>query len=355
LATLKPEHTLLADNKGHAMFASDSDFGPTTTIQLITGIDVWLKFGSDATSAPANMCAPRELVVTMDKCGSAEQLQQHTEKLSNWERGDWHPTIKRVFAMRQSFGYFHFVNEALPRLAFFVDALLAEPDIFITWNDPFPASFQFLELLGLNRNRLVDPNNMRVEQAFIPEASPCTCCRRHPMAQLRMLLRAGLKTNGVTLKKEWSARHILLVKRTGSGAERRSYKHWAKLEPALRARFPDEKFDVFDAGYEGTTVQGFGEQFANAKVIVGLFGAGLSNMVFALPGTVVIELNRGVARGHMYATQATQLGFRFFGHSDDIAEFVGNTSLHEEVVDVLDIFLKADDPQIAFPGLTDSF
>eukprot|EP00492_Amphilonche_elongata_P001042 TRINITY_DN1618_c0_g1_i1.p2 TRINITY_DN1618_c0_g1~~TRINITY_DN1618_c0_g1_i1.p2 ORF type:complete len:91 (+),score=20.53 TRINITY_DN1618_c0_g1_i1:362-634(+) len=52
--------------------------------------------------------------------------------------------------------------------------------------------------------------------------------------------------------------------------------------------------------------------FKNAKIIIGMFGAGLANMVFADPGTAVLEVTVH-PKGNHYLVQATALGLRYYG------------------------------------------
>lgn len=53
--------------------------------------------------------------------------------------------------------------------------------------------------------------------------------------------------------------------------------------------------------------------FQTAKIIFGAFGAGLSNMIFADPGTTVIEVTTP-GTGNFYLMMAAALGHRFYGY-----------------------------------------
>ena len=54
--------------------------------------------------------------------------------------------------------------------------------------------------------------------------------------------------------------------------------------------------------------------FSNAWLIISIFGAGETNMVFSEAGTVTIEIT-SLRRGFLYLRQSMSLGHRFFGYA----------------------------------------
>jgi capsular polysaccharide biosynthesis protein len=156
------------------------------------------------------------------------------------------------------------------------------------------AQRQSLEILGIPRERVIefDGHHWQVERLYY------VC--------------PGLCGNPTSLPAQW-LRNRFAPNGTGS---RRLY---VSRNDAKKRRVVNEA-DLLDAllplGFEVVTLAGmsFAEQvrlFSEAKVVVGPHGAGFTNMVFAAPGAVVVELFSPTYINGCYWALANASGHRY--------------------------------------------
>ncbi|PSC67438.1 hypothetical protein C2E20_8901 [Micractinium conductrix] len=189
-----------------------------------------------------------------------------------------HPALASVV---QKYGgmYYHFVEEALPRVALLLQAGRLGPDVkLLTWGQPY--EYEYLELLGVPRSQVVPYNASRVycaDRLLVPTPTP----RITPPREALQLVRTGL---GVRTLPEDERDLIIYVSRRGQPS-RRVGNEEALLE-AIRAAFPGQRLVVFngDAPISQTI-----PLFQRARLVLGPHGAGLSHILFAAPGTTVVE------------------------------------------------------------------
>eukprot|EP00946_MAST-07B_sp_MAST-7B-sp1_P004699 g4699.t1 len=118
-----------------------------------------------------------------------------------------------------------------------------------------------------------------------------------------------------------SSQLVLLASRAGS--KRGGILGEPKLFEALSRAFPRPKFDVQNFVGKGKSLSHQIEMFGRANIVVGLHGAALSNIVFAKPGTVILEIplrpfGEGIyfkriaqATGLCYGNTATDVSVRY--------------------------------------------
>ncbi|MEO6886000.1 MAG: glycosyltransferase family 61 protein [Jatrophihabitantaceae bacterium] len=184
-----------------------------------------------------------------------------------------------VLATRGDQNYYHFLVDALPRLALFAQAQQIDPPEH--WYVPAAQPFQreLLELIGLREPDYID------SVAF-------------PHVQAQTLVVPGLPSTTVT-NPPWVVgwlRGKLLADRSpieptesiyvtrGSAANNRVVTNEAEVVESLAAR----GFTVIDPGRMSVTEQI--DAFARAALIVAPHGAALTNLIFASPGSAVVEL-----------------------------------------------------------------
>jgi hypothetical protein len=193
----------------------------------------------------------------------------------------WLPTCRDLGGLHYTIaspywsGYYHWVADVLPRL--FALDILTSNDIRILVNGPLSAWQQeSLELLGFDTGRFVPVGDgyVRIEVLYLPSflGEPST----HPFAcqwlRQRLLPAMGAPRRGARL---YVTRRL---------ARRRRLVNEGQIEPILR----DRGFEVVEA--ERLT---FSEQvrlFAEAAVIAGPHGAGLTNAIFAPVVCQILEL-----------------------------------------------------------------
>ena len=184
-----------------------------------------------------------------------------------------------VLASRGDSNYYHFLNDALPRIGILEQAAGIQP--VDKWYVPAAMPFQreLLERIGLTTDRIVDASthpHVRAETLVVP-APPAMTEKNPPWVS------AFLRERLMTSPGQPPGGHSIYVTRGATG-NNRDVLNEADVVSTLTAR----GFDVIDPGQ--MTVAEQIDAFAGAPVIVSAHGAALANLVFAAGGTSVIEI-----------------------------------------------------------------
>jgi hypothetical protein len=184
-----------------------------------------------------------------------------------------------VLATQGDRNYYHFLVDVLPRLAIAAGSpSIPAPD---RWYVPAEQGFQreLLELAGVSEDQRVDASTVPhvVADTLVVPGLPSTIVRNPPWATAylrELLLPAGLAAT--------AGRGVYVTR--GQTRNNRVVRNEADVVGALTAR----GFAVIDPSR--MTVREQIEAFATADVIVAPHGAALANLVFASPGSAVVEL-----------------------------------------------------------------
>ncbi|CAM9948611.1 unnamed protein product [Scytosiphon promiscuus] len=204
-------------------------------------------------------------------------------------------TYQKVFIIAQHWGdgYFHFLAEDLPRVTPMLDILRENPDIKVVVHAPAEAKkgrkeymCQFLELLGVQRDRLIflkDKDIIQADLAILPTSTPCGKPDTLMIGLLRHALLLALypDTSGMPLP---LVRPIILLVVRESG---RGLANSGNVLKALKENFPS--YDVVEFLGTGPVASQL-KLFATASLIVAPHGAGLSNMMVSPLHTPVLEI-----------------------------------------------------------------
>jgi capsular polysaccharide biosynthesis protein len=185
-----------------------------------------------------------------------------------------------VLATRADATYYHFLVDALPRIGVLEQAGDLEP--VDRWYVPAGASFQrqILDLAGIGVDQRVDADevlHVRAESLVAPGLASVVKEKNPPwmVAWLRNRLMGDVAPPG-------SSRPLYVTRKAGKNNR-------AVVDEDAVIRFLEARgFDVIDAG-ELSVVEQI-RVFAGASVIVAPHGAALANLVFASPGTGVVEI-----------------------------------------------------------------
>jgi capsular polysaccharide biosynthesis protein len=185
-----------------------------------------------------------------------------------------------VLASRGDVNYYHFLIDVLPRLGVLEQAPeIEEPE---QWYVPVTTRFQreLLELAGIGEERRIDADKVPHVEAdtLVVPGLPSVLKEKNPpwvVEFLRQRLMAKVEVP--------TTRRPLYITRT-AGANNRDVVDKDRLLGFLRER----EFDIVDPGQISVADQI--RAFASASLIVSPHGAALANLVFATPGTPVIEL-----------------------------------------------------------------
>ena len=175
--------------------------------------------------------------------------------------------------------YYHFVVETLPKLVLLKEAGLPEGTKILMWGEPYEQ--KFLDVLGISAESVVKYDPLKVYTAdvlYFPTPTPRITPARESLLATRQELGAGEALP--------EAERDLIVYCTRAHASTRKVANEEELLSKLEAAFPNEEVVVYD---NIDDVSELVDLFKRAKVIMGPHGAGLSHMLFAAPGTHVLE------------------------------------------------------------------
>jgi hypothetical protein len=193
--------------------------------------------------------------------------------------------------------YYHWMSEVLPRFAVLGD-LLDEADFVVA-----PASTRFqrecLTRVGVEAHRIVEPSRRaqyQFDRLLVPSLSGVmNHTRPESVKFLRQLF-------GVDSHERDGGRRIYVSRR---GEFRRKVSNEAEVLDVL----DKYGFEAVDPG--AITVAEQAVLFAEASIVVGPHGGGLTNVVFCAPGTVVVELLSPLGQTLCFWTLANTAGLRY--------------------------------------------
>ena len=175
--------------------------------------------------------------------------------------------------------YYHFVVETLPKLVLLKEAGLPEGTKILMWGEPYEQ--KFLDILGIPEEAVVKYDPLKVYTAdvlFFPTPVP----RITPARESLEMTREEMGADEVLPESE----RDLIIYCSRKGASTRQVANEEELLEKLRLEFPGEKVVVYQNTEDVATLV---DLFKRAKVIMGPHGAGLSHMLFAAPGTHILE------------------------------------------------------------------
>ena len=183
-------------------------------------------------------------------------------------------TLAAVLVQKWGYGFYHFVCEMLPKILR-VFEYNPEIPIVIFYNDTF-----IKDILAYAKvtNPIIPYDGMKpyfVKEVLTITDTPSGNPRPSDIQLIRKYMCPGTAKYGRDL--------IILIYRKEA---LRTLRNFDEIYDGLMERFPDEKFVCFDSMSLDKTVA----LFQRAKLIIGVHGAGLTNMVFATKGISVIEI-----------------------------------------------------------------
>ena len=215
-----------------------------------------------------------------------------------------------VFVTSQKYNdvLYHATIEDLPRAIPYLEFLRNHKNIKIHTGHLAHAWATMFKMLRISSDRMVN-GPVRAKIVYLPQSTPCGLNQVQALQLTSHLLRQQIvKRQPEEIMKMKS---IVLIKRSG----KRRFKFHDQIQEGLSVLAEEFNLrfeELHDKHLPG--MDGISSMFQRAKVIVGPHGAGLLNMVFSEPGTMVVE---GVCYGGdmvlYYLWEAHTLGHHWHG------------------------------------------
>ncbi len=202
-------------------------------------------------------------------------------------------------------GYYHIMIEQFPRLAPYIEFLITNPKIKIHVTSLKSLMVNMMVFLGISKDRLVS-GPVRAKYLYAPAGVPCSQTALFNLQVLSLNLRYNLYMQ--QRKSPNNRSSIVLIKRS----RKRNFFCHDKILKMLENIAP--RYGLTVELYRDDPTPGFIEttnMFHRAVMIVGPHGAGLSNMIFSDPGTIIIE--GWCFYNPCFADLAYRLGHRYYG------------------------------------------
>lgn len=250
-----------------------------------------------------------------------------------------------VLAHSHSTTYYHAVFESFPKIFWLLDLLESKPEVKVVVGGWWSIVVDLITSLGIARDRIVEASYKSpifAKNVYIPPHF-CTTDHYAIVRRVRDFMRARLglfdslyrdqcaafsaqgnsyenmtfyngdnvdyaatfadnrdksltvkqyaSVGGIRSPPEFDGRVIVLLHRPkrGDGTDSRTFGNFHFLLERLIKAFPQEQFVVF-RGNENDSFNLAVKLFRCAKLVVGVHGAGLTNTIFANPGTPMIDL-----------------------------------------------------------------
>ncbi|ELT92670.1 hypothetical protein CAPTEDRAFT_209526 [Capitella teleta] len=240
------------------------------------------------------------LTLTPQRC----EYEQTDHTPSNYSDLELHD---QVFAVHQFWdqGFYHSHFESVPRLAPYVKFLNDNPSvkIFLRGGEPH---VRYLGIKNLDQRRLKDWK-FRARVLYSPAGSPCG----HPALLTTQLVslyaKRDLENNPQKQNK------IVLIKRS----HKRFFRQHEEIAAMLETQVSEHDLELFV--FRDDPVPNINltrRMFNEAIMIIAPHGAGESNMMYAQPGTIILEgmcFESKVKVNTCYQRSADLLGMRYYG------------------------------------------
>jgi hypothetical protein len=186
--------------------------------------------------------------------------------------------------IRDSHNYFHWMYDLLPKLELLEQAgyPLSSIDVFWVNRCQYPFQRQLLNRMGIADSQIVDSFTLHsvAETLLVPVASPSFAAGRIA-EQTCHYLRQKLLTPAQLHPPQSPSQRIYISRKL---ANYRKVANEAEFWPSL------QRLGFTEVCLEHYSVEQQIDLFASAEAIVAPHGAGLSNIVFAQPGSKLIEI-----------------------------------------------------------------
>ncbi len=215
-----------------------------------------------------------------------------------------------VFTMAERHGHevFHMMIEDLPRIIPYLQFLWQHKQIKIHVAAQSSLTIEMLGLLGIEKQRLIN-GYVRAKIVYLPMGISCGTANMFNIQLLSMYCRRSISQAN---KDAHRSRSLLLIKRS---RKKRFFTHHDQILQQLQLM--GMRSNITTEVFADTPVppfQRFSKMFYSASMVVGPHGAGMSNIIFAKPGTLIVEaICMKSILNHSFAILAFVLGHIYYG------------------------------------------
>lgn len=284
---------------------------------------------------------------------------------------------------------YHIHIEIMPRIVYHLDFLLKNPDVKILigcdskqTNDLTDFGLRHMmlsiqsvvELVGLSIDRFIVHKNVFAKEVYLPQEGGCQdpIYNTWQILHMRKILLKKLNLDSVILQHSKSSssmsnmkhkRVLTLLRRSTNSKHTRnnhdSVRQWSdkftnQMLVELQKSFPQFQIKLFND--KNQTLMSCHacqiEEFYSTDILVGVHGAGLSNMLYLKPNSAVVEIavyqndGRCLLGGGPFSRLAAVLSHNYYMHHPPYDEFKWNRDKTSEFnltrfTDYLTVFLKS--------------
>jgi hypothetical protein len=204
--------------------------------------------------------------------------------------------VKKLATVQGPTFFYHTIIDRMPSILLLRDTVLHNPEVKLLINRQGPIPhyiLEYLDLLGINTEQ-IEPAGF-VDMVFAEELYFATPFLMEPiprtlLLKLRNDLLEASKMRSIT--RTYNDNLIVVIQRREPD---RRIQNLNELIQAINGIFPSNyEVLIFDAS------QSVAEQiqiFHNAKVIIGLMASGQTNIIYAKPGTAIIDIRPSLSSG----------------------------------------------------------
>ncbi len=203
--------------------------------------------------------------------------------------------------------------EDVPRLVPYLPFLMQHKQIKIHVKKKQHLTRKMLALLGIEEKRLID-GYVRARIMYMPMGTECGVANMFNIQLLSMYLRRQ-----ISQANKDAHRSLILIKRS----VHRMFTHHDQILQMLRVMGStyNTTIDIF-ADNPVPPIKTIMQMFNSASMVVGPHGAGFSNVIFANPGTIIVEAICTKKKlgyiNYCYAILSFILGHIYYGIIPDI-------------------------------------
>src|SRR6218665_2026273 len=193
------------------------------------------------------------------------------------------PMYDEIFPIAQFWGAanFHRMVEIIPRLSLYLDFLKRNPNIKILASETGGRTAELIKILGLNESRLIS-GTFRAKLIYLPRSTMCGFANVQEIQVLSMIFRDYITKNFLPEPRN----KLVLIRRSAS----RRFTKQEDIEKLVEAAA--KTYNMSYVLFIDNPVPSLNDtmrMFHSALMVIAPHGAGLANVVFSQPGTIVIE------------------------------------------------------------------